>query len=406
MNAESDHGELSEEVQMNTQTENDLSMRAKEAGAVVRRELDDGEAARRLTRASLEALREAGLLRLYVPKSLGGLEVDPITCARLVEEMSEHHSAAGWAVMVANAVAWWCARLPAEGVEEIYAAGADSFVATAFHPPVTAVDVDGGYRLSGRARLASNVHDASWVMLTAVVAGEGKPADAAPEFIAAIFSPHEAEILDTWRSLGMRATDSNDVEVRDVFVPGRRTFKFMLEYEPNRYYTGPLYRMPALGAALAPWAATAVAIASCGIREFRELAERKTPFSSTVVLRERRGAQYKLGRALALYASARSLLYQSIAEGWERTLANEAATLEQKTDLLMAAVNAVSSASGVLELLYSAAGTTAIYDDNPIERHFRDIQVLKQHGFMSDDRYETIGQVYLGLEPDLSLVAF
>jgi alkylation response protein AidB-like acyl-CoA dehydrogenase len=164
--------------------------------------------------------------------------------------------------------------------------------------------------------------------------------------------------------------------------------------------------MPALGAALAPWAATAVSIASSGIKEFRELAQKKTPFSSTVLLRERRGAQYKLGRAQALYASARSLLYQSIAESWERTLANQTATLEQKADLLMAAVNAVSSASEVLNLLYSAAGTTAVYEENPIERHFRDIQVLTQHGFMSDDRYETVGQVYLGLEPDLSLVAF
>jgi alkylation response protein AidB-like acyl-CoA dehydrogenase len=382
-----------------------LLARAEEVGPTIGEELERGEEARRLTRRAFEALGDAGLLRMYVPRSLGGLEVDPVTCAQIIERVSGYHSAAGWALMVANAVAWWCARLPADGVEEIYAKGPDSFVATAFHPPVSAVEVDGGYRLSGRAPLASNVHDASWVMLTAIVS-RPSTTEGPPDVIAAVFSKDEVQIIDTWRSLGMRATDSNDVEIQDVFVPQRRTFKFALEFEANEHYLGTLYRAPALGPALAPWATVALAVASNAVREFRVLAQRKTPFVSTTVLRERSAAQGKLGRAEALVRSARLLLYSSLGRAWEQTVNGKPSSLQEKADLLLAAVHTVNSCAAATELMYSAAGTTAIYVGSPIERHFRDIQVLKQHGFMSENRYETAAQVYLGLEPDLALVAF
>jgi len=68
--------------------------------------------------------------------------------------------------------------------------------------------------------------------------------------------------------------------------------------------------------------------------------------------------------------------------------------------------NAVQSSAKAVELMYNAAGTTGIYTRSPLERHFRDMEVLKQHGFASENRWETAGQVYLGLQPDFALVAF
>src|SRR5688572_7227690 len=106
---------------------------------------------------------------MLTPRSLGGQEVDPVTCARVIEEVAKYDSAAGWALQAGNSVAWWCARLPDEGAEEIYADGPSSLIAGAFHPPQRAQAVEGGYRVTGRAPLASNVHDSKWLFLTAVV---------------------------------------------------------------------------------------------------------------------------------------------------------------------------------------------------------------------------------------------
>ena len=54
--------------------------------------------------------------------------------------------------------------------------------------------------------------------------------------------------------------------------------------------------------------------------------------------------------------------------------------------------------------MYSVAGTNGIYTRSPLERHFRDLQVLKQHGFASESRYEAVGQVYFGLPPGFAPV--
>ena len=59
-----------------------------------------------------------------------------------------------------------------------------------------------------------------------------------------------------------------------------------------------------------------------------------------------------------------------------------------------------------VELMYRVAGTSGIYTRSPLERYFRDVQVLRHHVFGAETRYETVGQVYFGLPPDFPLVTF
>lgn len=390
------------EIAMQTQAQaidaKGLLARAERIGPLLREHASEGEAQRRPARATIEALREAKFFRLLVPRSLGGLEVDPVTCARVIEAAARFDSAAGWAVMVANSVDWWCSRLPDEGAEEIYAEGPDTILATAFQPPVEATAVHGGYRLSGQRPLASNVHYAHWLMLTAQLTGE-------EQTIGAILPTRDAEIVDTWHSLGMRGTDSNDVVVDGAFVPSARTFAMAPEFEPGRHYAGPLYRYPPIGEAAVVVAPNALAVAREAIDELRDLAQGKTPFGSPTVLRQRALAHAKLGRAAAILRSARQLFYATLEEAWDRTVAGTPSTLEQKADLALAGAHAVASAVQAVDLVYSLAGTSGVYARSPLERHFRDVQTIRHHGFCSEGRYETAGQVDLGVEPEFGFVA-
>jgi indole-3-acetate monooxygenase len=62
---------------------------------VIRDHNEEAERERRLSRAVLNALTDAGLLRMCTPRSLGGLEVDPLTCARVVEEIARGRQRSG-----------------------------------------------------------------------------------------------------------------------------------------------------------------------------------------------------------------------------------------------------------------------------------------------------------------------
>jgi alkylation response protein AidB-like acyl-CoA dehydrogenase len=100
------------------------------------------------------------------------------------------------------------------------------------------------------------------------------------------------------------------------------------------------------------------------------------------------------------------LLYDTLSVAWEATLAGETHSLHQRADLLLAMTHAVSSATQAVELAYSMAGTSGFRAGSPLERYFRDIQVMKHHALAAETRYETVGQVYLGLPPDFPVLAF
>jgi indole-3-acetate monooxygenase len=123
---------------------------ARRIAPVIREHNPEAERERRLSPPVLAALHETGLLRMCTPRSLGGLEADPLTRALVIEEISAHDTAAGWTL--ANPLDWayLCARLPDAGAEEIYSRGADVVIAGQFGRPMYAVPVRGGYRITGR----------------------------------------------------------------------------------------------------------------------------------------------------------------------------------------------------------------------------------------------------------------
>lgn len=390
---------------MMTKIDTSLIETAKAIAPIVGKYSDVGERERRLSRPVLDALREAGLLRMMTPRSLGGLETDPVTRALVVEEIGRHDSAAGWTLENPLDWAFFCARLPDEGAEEIYSRGADIVIAAQFGRPLHATSTDGGYRISGQAPFVSNCFDADWISSTVLVDRDEHP-HGYPEMLMVYFPREQCEIIDTWYVMGMRGTGSNDISVKDVFVPESRTFPMMPEFHPGSHYQGPLYRLPLVGVAVTGIPTPMLGVARRAVDTVRELALNKTPVTSSGLLKERSLAQVQLGKAEAVLRSGRLLLLDTVNEAWQRCLAGQPHSLVQKADLLLAGSHAMSSAVQAVELACSIAGTTAFRVTSPLERCFRDVQTMRHHVFTNEARYGTFGQVCLGVDPDFPVVAF
>ena len=377
----------------------DLIDGALELGPLIKEHSAEGERNRRVSRLVIQAMKEKGLVRMMTPRSMGGLEADPVSSARVFEEVARFDSAASWILQAANSGDFYCARLPDEGAEEIYAEGPDTITTLSVHPPMRATPVEGGYRVSGESHLGSGISDADWVMVLAQVAG-------GEALRGMFFRKRDVTVRDTWDSMGMRGTDSNTVTVDGAFVPAARTWPLQPTFEPGSHFQGPLYRYPSLGEGIVVLAPVALGVATVAIEEFKQLAQGKTPFMSSTSLRERATAQTALGRAVAVLSAARTFFYATATEAWERTLAGCASTRTQKATLMLAAVHLMQSSVEATDEVCRVAGTSGIYRRCPLERAFRDVHTARHHGWVSDARYATYGQIALGLEPDFPVALF
>jgi len=386
-----------------------LVAKARELGPLIREHAPEAERERRLSKPVIDALNRSRITKMLLPKSLGGLETDPVTMLRVVEEIASFDSVAGWLLMVSNSGAYTGARFPAETVEELFSDPNDWFIGTAFQPPVEAREVEGGYRLTGQRALASFAHAARWICLTGIVMDGDKPrmGHGMPVLVIAMMPAKDVEVLDTWHGLGMRGSDSTDVSVKDLFVPKGFTCPLVPPFEPNKHYLSALYRMPMLAPiVLATIPPIAVAIARNAIEEVRVLSSKRMPMASTVSLRDRGVAQARLGRAEAMLRSARAFMYETMADTWARTQAGQARTVDQRADILLAAAHAGQVGAEVADMMFTSGGSSAVFTRHPRGRLFRDALVIRQHGFVAASRYETVAQVMLGLEPDLPLIHF
>jgi alkylation response protein AidB-like acyl-CoA dehydrogenase len=346
---------------------------ARSVGSVVAEHADATERDRRLARPVVEALRAAGLFRLFTPRALGGKETDPVTFARAVEEVSSFDSAAGWAFQAGGTGAWWTSRMSPEGVAELYNNGPDVLMSASFSPPHRAVEVSDGYRVTGRGPLASTIHDSQWVMVSAIVFDGDQPrmTPFGPEVVAVVLRTSDVEIIKTWDSLGMRGTDSNDIAANGVLVPRSRAFLLRPDHVASAPFDGPLYRMPALAATFTIIVPVALAIARGAIGELRHVVESKVPLGSQKTARTRGAVQAAVAEAEATMRSARLYFYDALAAAWERAVAHEAFTLEHKADLMLASTWAVHSAARATDLMHRMGGTAGVYTRSRLERHFR-----------------------------------
>src|SRR6266508_1049362 len=146
--------------------------RARALAPLVEQYRDEGEAQRRLPAPVVQAMREAGLFSLWMPRGLGGAEVDLETSIRVTVDLSRQDGSTGWISMIAGNTSILWAYIPHEAAARCIGGDPNTVLAgtvggggdaTAPGGGV-AMPVAGGYRLTGRWAFASGCHQADWLV--------------------------------------------------------------------------------------------------------------------------------------------------------------------------------------------------------------------------------------------------
>jgi alkylation response protein AidB-like acyl-CoA dehydrogenase len=346
-----------------------------------------------------DALHQAGLFRLYLPRRYGGAELEPASFVAVIEEIAKADASTAWCVAQASGCSLAAAYLEPEVAREIFG-GADAVLAWGpVGQGVTAVAVDGGYRVSGTWPYASGSRHAQWLGGHCPhIAVEGKPrlgADGKPLDRTMLFPKSSAVVRDVWQVVGLKGTGSDTYSVAELFVPAR--YSFTRESAADRREAGPLYRFTTYQLFGASFAGVALGIARATLDAFVHMAASKVPMLASKPLRDNAVVQSQVAQAEARLLSARALLMETLAAMWDTAVRGEAFSLQQRAILRLAATHAVHQAKEVVETAYHLAGGTAIFENQAFERRMRDIHAVTQQVQSQTVNFEVAGQVLLGL---------
>jgi alkylation response protein AidB-like acyl-CoA dehydrogenase len=348
-----------------------LAPRLRAAAAVI-------EAERRLPEELFRAVAETGVFKAHLPPALGGRGATLCDLAPVIEEISRADGSAGWLAYVGSEALRQTLRLSAPAARHI-TASPYAFIAGMFTPGQSrAVAVPGGYRVTGRWHTCSGSLHADWIIGGTVVYDSNQPRlgpHGMPLQRLNFIPISNVHILDTWHVGGLRGTNSNDLQVEDVFVPE----------EYGAYDVEP----PDLGLHLM----VPLGIARAAMEEFVQLAPLRGPTKAGGALHRDLGAvQREVALLEAKLRAARCYALSALAEVDGRSARGDSTSPRERDAFLMAAHHVAQTAVEVVDRLHRLAGTGGIFESSHLLRCFLDVHVAVAHVSLQPINLESAGR--------------
>jgi alkylation response protein AidB-like acyl-CoA dehydrogenase len=373
----------------------ELLANAQSICSIIEDDADQSEADRTLAMTSVEALSDAGLMSMCLPRSLGGFEADPMTQTELYEVISEANGAAGWCCFIGATVGGMVGGMIGEGaLPQVFKDGQTLLASGSTLASGKAERIDGGYRVSGRWAFGSGIHHANWISTVARVTKNGEIVrlpNGVPEICMPCLPVKDVVIEDNWYANGLCGTGSSHYRIEDVFVPD----DFVLRRDPAPR-GGALFRMPIFGYVSACSAGFALGVAKRAMKEIIAIAENKRRALSGQALSDRGAFHKELGVIACKLAAARAYSFDILNQIWEATCNDEQLSLIKWGECRAAMTYVTEVAAETVTFAYRYGAGAALYQSHPLQRCLRDIYTGIQHGLVSDENYESLGLALIG----------
>ncbi|MGH8595965.1 MAG: acyl-CoA dehydrogenase family protein [Gammaproteobacteria bacterium] len=364
-----------------------------------------GEQRRQLTEETNEALREAGVFRMYTPRRFGGFESSLSTQFEVMRTLATADASTSWVAANNGVISWWCAHFPDSVQEEVWVDPDVQFCGS-IKPFGTLVATNGGFILNGRFPFQTGSRHATWDLMTPMRILDDGTRD--PYLVMVPIG--DVKILDDWDVIGMSATGSCTVIAENVFVPTQRAIRavaaFAGEFPDNSTNDLTLYRCALLPTLFAGSYATPIGAAQGMLATWLEWAPKRTfawdgqslQRDSPIYHRHAAEASMKIESALLLARTGTAHI-------WDYAERREGLSVEERIKARVDVAYATRLAKQVAELLWTASGATASHRSGSLQRFFRDIEVITQHAVLDyDSNMALYGRTLFGLESDSSFL--
>jgi 3-hydroxy-9,10-secoandrosta-1,3,5(10)-triene-9,17-dione monooxygenase len=249
--------------------------------------------------------------------------------------------------------------------------------------------------LSGEWAWASGSGHSAWILLGAMVPqGDDKP----PQNRLFMVPASDFSVVDTWFSAGLRGTGSDNVVVDNVFVPEHRTLS-MEAVREGRAPGALAHPTPILTAPLMTHAGFAMIAPALGIaRGVIEDWEKSARAKAHSYTREQVAAAIPMQLRLAESTARVDCAELTVRHCLERVQSGEALTLEDRVRNRRDISFAMLMVTRAVQDLMQMAGASAMRDESPIQRGWRDVSAVSSHVMLNfNAAAENYGRMALGL---------
>jgi alkylation response protein AidB-like acyl-CoA dehydrogenase len=376
--------------------------RAKGLQPLLDRHGPENDKRRELVPEVVEALVANDMLRLLLPKALGGQEIGILDYSKACEAIAWADASTAWFVNQSNvSSATSAAAMPPASALKVFGEAREGLAWGAKHNKSRAIRVEGGYRLTGTWSFASGGRHTRWLGAHSACQNEdGTPhtKHGRPDDRSFVFLRSEAKITDDWYVLGLRGTGSDTYTVEDLFVPDERApARDALE---ERRHKGPLYTMQSTLLYATGFCSVSLGVGRRMLEAYVDLARGKHSRSSSNAMAVNNAIQREIGQLEAKLSAARAFLHEAAVQAYEAAAAGTL-DVDGRMRLRLATTHGMSEATDVSIACYRAAGTTAILDSQPFERRFRDAMSVSQHLQAMLPHIEMVGRHIIGTENTL-----
>lgn len=352
-----------------------------------------------LTPEVVDALAAQDLLRLLLPKSLGGQEIHPLEFCQTTEAIAWADASTGWFVNQSNvSSATSAAAMPHDAAAAVFDGPRAGLAWGAIHNKSTAIRADGGYRLTGTWSFASGSRHTKWIGAhSAVQNADGTPhiRYSRPDVRSFLFLREKARIIDDWHVLGLRGTGSDTYSVNDLFVPDEHAPD--REAPEERRESGPLYTIHSTPLYAIGFCGVTLGLARRMLETYIALARGRHSRASTTAMANNHAVQREIALLEAQLSAARAFLHEAVCQTYDAAAAG-ALNVDTRMRLRLATTYGMNEATDVSIACYRGAGSAAILESAPFERRFRDAMSASQHMQAMLPLIEMVGRHIIGGE--------
>lgn len=347
----------------------------------------------------IRRLDEAGIFTILVPKRWGGPELGLNAQLEIVEVISSACMSTGWITAFYIGHHLFACRMSERAQEEMFANGPRCLLPATSASLMDLRKVPGGWIVNGKGTWGSGIVHGDWAMIAGLTE-EG--------LRSCVIPVSDLTYDDVWHMAGMAATGSNDIVAKDVFVPDHRTelhAKVMSGEAPGcSLHTNPMYSMALMSFIYAE----IIGVFSGGLigaqASFADFMKNRGIVRTPNGTVERANNHIHLGRSAANVIAVKELARNIVRISNEMIAAREY-PLSQRLELKALTGVAVDLCCQAVNEMVNKGGAFNFREDAPLQRFFRDINMVATHAFWSSEiGYEQLGRDLTGLAPNNPLV--